>query len=552
MDVKKKNEIVSVVWETVRSHALLSVAMVLAIVGTIATGVFPPLVLEGIVNRLAGRKPLGGRIIVVYFLLLTAAGLFDAGKESLITVFGQKVTHRLRSVLCAKLARLPAAYYTAHEPGVTVSRFVGDVDTVETLFASGIISMAVDVCKVVSIVAVIFVKSRGLGVLLLVALPVLFALTRMFQKRMLGAQIANREVLGKVNNHIPETIQNIRMIHTLRKEKFMEDRYDRFIEESYRHVEKSNFYDAVYSPLIVTVGAVLVAVMMVLSARGGKMQIFFGMSVGTAVAVINYVGKVFDPIESIGMEIQNIQSAVAGICRIREFLEEPERAKQNHKMVALKQASAADRNCPAVEIDGVTFGYEKEQDILHHYSLRIVPGEHITLIGRTGVGKSTIFRLILGLYQPWEGKVLIFGTDANQIPDVQKRRVFGYVEQTFKMIPGTVRDQITLGDTSVSDGEAEHAMRMVGMEEAVLKLDKGYDTPCTEELFSQGQMQLLSIARAVAADPLILLLDEVTANLDSATEQSVLEALGVASENRTVISISNRLYEQSGGRKIQL
>lgn len=544
--MKQKNNIVSIVQQTIRSHLLLSIGLLIVVTGAVIAGMLPPLILGEIVDQLTGKSQMIFQLAVIYFLLLVVSGLFDMGKEVLITIFGQKVTHRLRSCLCAKLSVLPASYYIENDAGVTVSRFVNDVDAVEVLFTSGVISMAADVCKVVSILSIIFMKSMGLGILMIAITPLLFVVTRVFQKKMLQAQIENRRAVGKVNNHIPETIKNIRMIHTFRKEAFMEKRYNDYIEEGYRSIEKSNFYDAIYSPIIVTVSSVLIAVMMVLSAKGGGVQAFFGMSVGTAVAVINYVGKVFEPLESIGMEIQNIQSAVAGIFRINEFLNE-ENSEFSESYPAAVQKEAA-----AVELEKVSFGYKKDQEILHQFSLSVQPGENITLIGRTGAGKSTVLKLLLGLYKPWEGKVRIFGMDADNIPNTQKRKIFGYVEQTFRLIPGTIKDQITLKDNTITMENVKYAMEIVHMHELVMSMEEGYGTPCTAELFSQGQMQLLSIARAIAANPAILLLDEITANLDSMTEKMVLYALQEASKNRTVISISHRLYEQSGGRKICL
>lgn len=536
--------IFSVVIQTIQAHILLFLMLLFTIAGTIVTGILPPLVLGEMIDTLTAGKPILFWRITCYFFLLAAAGVFDMAKESLITVFGQKVTHGLRLEMCAKLSRLPAAYMIQNEAGVTVSRFVNDVDTVESLFTSGIISMVVDACKVVSILAVIFIKSRGLGILMILVTPFLFLMTRIFQKRMLKAQLANRVAVGKVNNHVPETIKNIRMIHTFHKEAYMEKRYQEYIQESYQAMEKSNFYNAVYSPVILIISAGLVAVMMVLSARGGHMQEFFGMSVGTAVAIIAYVGKVFEPLESIGMEIQNIQSAVAGASRINEFLHEKER------MLPDSQKIDIDRKCPAAELKNVSFGYEKEQEILHYYSFSVESGENVTLTGRTGAGKSTIFKLLMGLYQPWSGSVSIYGIDAAQIPECQKRSLLGYVEQSFHLIPGTVKEQITLKDDTISQEEVENAVKLTGLEETIAELKEGYETLCTPTLFSQGQMQLLSIARAVAANPKILLLDEITANLDSATEEKVLDALKAASKNRTVISISHRLYECSGGRRI--
>ena len=339
------------------------------------------------------------------------------------------------------------------------------------------------------------------------------------------------------------------MIHTLQKERYMENRYDRAIQESYRAMEKSNFYDAIYSPIILCLSAAVVAVMMSCAAMGGELQALFGMSVGTAVAVIAYVGKVFGPLESIGMEIQNIQSAVAGVRRIRAFLQEPEQRAED---TAITLEGLRRSGAPAVELSAVDFSYQGSGAVLHGCGFSVAPGETVTLTGRTGAGKSTVFKLLLGLYAPTEGTVRIFGVDADRIPRAIKRRLFGYVEQSFRLVPGTVADQITLWDDQITREEVESAAAMVGLHETILALERGYDTPCTPALFSQGQLQLLAIARAVAADPAILLLDEMTANLDSDTEGRVLSALQRAAQSRTVLSISHRLYQHTGGREIEL
>ena len=534
---------------TLRDAWLLTLGLLAAVAGAIVCGLLPPLVLEDIVDGLTSGGAVSLRLAWLYFGAVAASGLFETAKEFLITVLGQKITRALRHAMCAKLSRLPASYFSAQAPGVTSSRFVNDVDTVEALFASGVISMAVDVCKVVSILAVIFVKSRGLGLLLVLVTPLLFAMTRVFQKRMLRAQVENRVAVGKVSQHVPETIRNIRMIHTFRKERYMEERYDSAIQESYRAMERSNFYDAVYSPIILTVSAAVVAVMMVCSSLGGGMQAFFGMSVGTAVAVIAYVGKVFEPLESIGMEIQNIQSAVAGVRRIREFLEEPEQPAADGS-ITLETLRASGQ--PPVQLTDVDFSYDGVQPILNHCGFTVNTGESATLAGRTGAGKSTVFKLLLGLYAPTAGSVRIFGADAASIPNGVKRKLFGCVEQSPRLVPGTVAEQITLWDDSISLEQVIAAAAMVGLHETISHLEQGYDTPCTESLFSQGELQLLAIARAVAADPAILLLDEITANLDVDTERRVLDALQKAAQSRTVLSISHRLYRKTGGQRIQL
>lgn len=543
------NKLLPVLKKVILRSPFLAAGLVLAILGSIVLALLPPLALERIVNALALGNFVPLKLAFAYFLLLAISGLFDAAKEILITMFGQKITHGVRSEMCAKLSRLPASYFTKNEPGVTVSRFVNDVDTVDALFSSGIISMFTDACKVISILVVIFLKSKGLGILMLLVTPALFAMTYVFQKSMKKAQLENRVAVGRANNHVPETIRNIRMIHTFGKERYMEKRYDDYIQDGYRAMEKSNFYDSIYSPIILVISAVVIAIMMIGSATGGQMQAFFGMSVGTAVAIINYVGKVFSPLESIGMEIQNIQSAVAGVSRINEFLQEPEKKDTDPSLTA-DVLFAAD--APSASLSHVSFGYGDGQTVLSDCNFTVTCGEQVTLTGRTGSGKSTIFRLLLGLYSPQSGSVKVFGADADRIPDSQKRKLFGYVEQSFRPVPGTVEDQITLFDWSVSHEAAVEAAKTAGIHETILSFEKGYETPFAESLFSQGQLQLLSIARAVAADPPILLLDEITANLDSQTEETVLSALQSVSQNRTVLSISHRLYERHGGREIRL
>ena len=535
----------SVIRQTVTGYAGLSLGIVLAVAGAIVTALLPPWILGSIVDTITAGNVVPVALVILYFAFTVLTGLTESIREGLLTVFGQKITHALRSSMMEKYTNLTAGELTKQEPGTIVSRFVGDVDTVENLFTSGIISMFADACKIISILVVIWLKNRGLAIVLLVLLPFLYWFTRTVQKNMLKAQIENRRAVGRASGHVPETLHNIRTIHTLGKERYMEERYDEYIAESYRAVDRTNFYDAIYSPVILILNAIVVAVVMLFSASGNaKVLTLFGMSAGTAVAVINYISQIFTPVESLGMEIQTIQSAIAGVHRINEFyaLEElPERVRN------LETPVVTEEETPFVELQNVTFAYEDDsRKILHHLSFKVYPGEQVTLSGRTGAGKSTVFKLLLGLYQPGEGKVLIQGRDAIQIPENEKRSLYGYVEQTFHRVPGTVKDQITLYDDSFTMEEVREAATIAGLDATIEQLEKGYDTLCTSEIFSQGQWQLLSIARAAVAKPKLLLLDEITANLDAQTEEEVLQALKRASEGRTVISISHRVNAETG------
>lgn len=484
-------------------------------------------------------------LVFLYMAFTVITGLMEATREGLLTVFGQKITHALRSGLMEHFVRLSTDSLNKQEPGAVVSRFVGDVDTVENLFTSGIVSMFADACKIISILAVIWFRNKGLATVLMVLLPFLFWFTRHIQKNMLDAQLKNRRAVSRASGHVPETLHNIRTIHNLGKEKYMEKRYDEYISDSYKAMEKTNFYDAVYSPVILILNAVVVAVVMLFSASGNaKVLTLFGMSAGTAVAVINYISQIFSPVESLGMEIQTIQSAIAGVRRINEFFELP--VLDNNEELQAEKTFDSKNDTPYVQFNDVTFGYEADHTVIADKTFVVNRGEQVTLSGRTGAGKSTIFKLLLGLYKPQKGSILINDMNSAAIPDNRKRKIFGYVEQSFHMVPGTIKDQITLYDKSISDEAVIKAAKLTGLHDTIMNFENGYDTQCTQEVFSQGQWQLLSIARATAANPELLLLDEITANLDANTERDVLTALKGVSENRTVISISHRVTARTG------
>ena len=554
--MRQERQVKSVILETIKKQKMLSAGILTAVIGAVVAALIPPLILAKIIDTVTAGNEAAFFVILLYFVLLALTGILEAAREGLLTVFGQKITHALRSSLMDKFVSLTADSVNKQEPGTLVSRFVGDVDTVENLFTSGIISMFADVCKIISILVVIWFQNRGLTLVLLVLLPFLFWFTRHVQKNMLAAQIENRKAVGRASGHVPETLHNIRTIHCLAKEAYMEERYDTYIGESYAAMERTNFYDAVYSPVILILNAVVVAVVMLLSASRNHMVLtFFGMSAGTAVAVINYISQIFSPVESLGMEIQTIQSAIAGIHRINEFfaLEEKQIVEKDSETAAEEcveqMAGGHSENktadVPFVEFRDVTFGYD-EHVVLDHLNLKVMDAEQVTLAGRTGAGKSTILKLLLGLYEPQGGEVLIHGRSAVTVREEEKRKLFGYVEQTFHMVPGTVRDQITLYDETIPADRVKAVAELTGLDDVIESSENGYDTKCTPELFSQGQWQLLSIARAAVAEPQMLLFDEITANLDAETEKAVLLALKRVAKDRTVISISHRTSAELG------
>lgn len=537
--------VLRIIFSSVKKQKLVFVGIIIALTGAIVFALVPPLILARIIDIITAGNSFPLLLVLVYFGFTVLTGLSESIREGLLTVLGQRITHSLRSAMMDKYTHLTAECLTNQEPGAVVSRFVGDVDTVENLFTSGIISMFADAFKIISILVVVGIKNTGLAIVLVILLPFIFWFTRMVQKNMLKAQIDNRQAVSRASGHVPETLHNIRTIHNCGAEKYMTRKYNYYIEDSYKAMEKTNFYDAVYSPVILILNALVVAVVMLLSASGNvRILSLFGMSAGTAVAVINYISQIFSPIESLGMEIQTIQSAIAGVHRIDDFLslDELDIIGQEADNPGKKSDGGDDFY---VDFRDVTFAYESQQ-VLDNFSFHVKKGEQVTLLGRTGSGKSTIFKLLLGIYKPQTGQIYIDGRRADSITDSERRKTFGYVEQSFHMVPGTVADQIALYDESISLEDVREAAKLAGIDETIMKFENGYDTPCSQELFSQGQWQLLSIARAVAAKPKLLLLDEITANLDVQTEECVMQAMKRASADRTVISISHRINAQTG------
>ena len=543
MKRRNKNGVFAAIRMAARAHHVLTVGTILCVAASVVASLLPPLLLARIIDGLTAGLPLTLWAVLAYFCSLVLEGVLSSAQESLLVLFGQKMTHALRSEMSHKLTQLPASTLVDQTPGEVAARFSGDVDTVEALFTSGIISMVADACRILSIMAVIAVKNTGLALILLLVLPLFAVFTRHVQRRMLAAQLDNRRAVAAVSGQVPETLHNIRTIRALGTEAYMERRYDKRIADGYAAMERTNFYDAIYSPVVLLLNAVVVAIVMLLSASGNATVLtLFGMSVGTSVAIINYVSRIFTPIESLGMEIQTIQSAMAGVKRIDAFLTQPERTIPGER----QKAARGD-----VELAHVTFGYGERQ-VLNDFSMTVHQGEQVTLIGRTGAGKSTIFKLLLGLYPPESGSVTIGGVPVADITDRERRACISCVEQHFARVPGTVLDQITLGDPQITAEMAKNAAQLAGIDTAIRALPDGYDTVCSEGMFSQGEWQLLSIARAAAADPAVLLLDEITANLDAETEARVLDALRRASEGRTVLSVSHRIYENLGGRTVEI
>lgn len=525
--------------KVIKNNIGISLLLGFSIIGLVVTSLIPPQILKYIVDHNLVTKSTDKllALAMAYIGMLLFIAGFDFIKEALLTVLGQKITKEIRIKMMEKLERINAMFFSSNSSGEAVSRFTNDVDAINSLFTNGIISMVVDCFKIIGIVISIWIFSSKLGFATLSLLPVIYLITRLFQKKMLKAQIENRILIGRVNNHISESLKNIQMIKSFSKESYMEENYKRYLLDNYKTVEKVNFYDSIYPPFIQITRAASIAFIVVLSS---KQLNYLGISLGMVAASIELISNLFAPIENLGMELQNIQQAISGIKRVNDFYSEPE---DNPKKDDLKAEDIIpNREEVNLSFKDISFQYEEGADVLQNINLSLKPNEKVTFVGRTGVGKTTLFKLIMGLLKPTKGSLTINEIDVYDIPNSEKRKIFGYVDQSFHMIEGTVKEQISLQDESITREQVEKALDLVGLTEYVSTLEKGIDTKITSDtLFSQGQKQLLGIARAIVTNPPVLLLDEITASLDSITEEKIVSVLQEVSKAHTILSISHCL-----------
>ena len=537
------------IFSVLKKHPIDTIFLILCMAASVLCALVPPQILRKVVDdNLIPKQEKGLFLLAVLYLLVSVLGLAaEFGKGWFLTVLGEKYIHKVRSDLMEKIGRISVFRLSQKSDGEIAGRFVNDVDNVGSLVSEGVASLVTDLLKIVGIIVSIFLFSWKMALLTAIVVPVVFLLTRLFQRLTLSAQEKNLSQMGEMNAVLTDSIAMARTVKLYHREKWMQDRYLGYLEDNYKTNASIYFFDASYSPLVQIIRALVIAVIAVMASgklTGGAMNI--SISAGVAAASIDLITRLFDPVNSLGMEFQNIQRGVSGIRRIDEFLalkEEPERIRR----------LTEEEKRGEIVFDHVHFAYGDGPEVIGDFSLEVKRGEKVVIMGRTGAGKTTLTGLLTGLLAPKSGSVTIGGVDIRQVADEQKRSIFGYVGQDFVPYPGSVYDQVTLGDPSVTEDMALRAIGICGLIDELQDLPDGLGTPMVHAGLSQGQKMLLQIARAIAPDPQILIFDESTASLDSITEKRIDEALSRASKDRIVIVISHRKTAGTdGGRVVRI
>jgi ATP-binding cassette, subfamily B, multidrug efflux pump len=518
----------------------------------------PPLLVKQVVDEhLALGRSEGLLWIAVLYLGATAAvqgmGFLT---EYLTAIIAQGVLHQLRVRLFAHLQTLPLSYYDRTPLGDTISRCTADVETVSTLFTTAATGGAVassgggqggtsgatvlmGVVRLGTIAVALVALSPLLSLVAALAVLPVVLVTRYFQVRVRDAERASRQAVGLQNTHLQEMLGGVEVIRALGSEAAFIARFRAALHDGLAAHNRATVYSALYIPLMVILSTLAMALVLWVGVAGQGLLASLDLSLGTLTAFVLLLQRFFVPIMSLGNEWQTVQAALAGLERIFQVLALP--AEQP---VPGSQRQPHSRSNAAIEMRQVFFGYVPNQPVLHGVSLAAQPGEHIVLVGRTGAGKSSVLHLLGGLYTPWSGTVRVAGADPTGLPDHERRRALGMVLQVVQLFRGTVFDNLTLGDASVSRQAVQRAAAITGADAFIEALPQGYDTLLGSGLqLSAGQRQLLALTRALVWDPVVLLLDEATAAIDSASEAAFRAALhtAVLGCGRAVLTVAHRL-----------
>lgn len=519
---------------------------ILVIALTIFTGagleLVPPFVLKQIVDNQLTPGISQGLWLLAFLYLASIAGAQAMGflTSYLTALTAQGALSDLRVRLYRHLQTLPIRYYDQTPLGDIVSRCTADVDTVDTLFSSGVTGLITDMIRLVAVSVMMIALSPILALLSVLVAPPLVWITNAFRLRIRDAERQNRLAVGLLNTHLQETFGGVEVIRAFGREPVIVARFRRVLEKTLNAYTMSAKYSALYTPIM----QILMAIAITLLLWGGANASQYGIqiSLGTLTAFLLLFKRFFDPITSIGEEWQTVQSALSGAERIFQVLNLP------GEVETLPNTHIRPKPVAGIEVSDLSFGYFDDQPVLNHVNLSVASGEHVALVGRTGAGKSSILNLLSGLYTPWQGKIQIAGLDPCMIPETERRRFIGVVPQSVQLFSSSVLENLTLGDPDVPQEAVERAVRIAGAEGLIQGLPNGYNTPISNGAgegvqLSYGQRQMLSLARALIWDPAVLLFDEATSAIDSASEAAFRQALLAESSRhqRVILTVAHRL-----------
>jgi ABC-type multidrug transport system fused ATPase/permease subunit len=527
---------VAVLWQLTRPYRGRTTLAIVALLAAVSTSLAPPYLAKlAIDDGIRGDDLTFLGWIVVAFV---AAGLLylvaNSAQTYLTGWVGERVLTDLRKRLFGHLQRLSLGYYERNRAGTVISRLTNDVEALDRLVTEGVTSLFQNTLTLFGSAIILFLLDWRLALAALVVFPFMSVATALFRRYSSRAYRRVRERLANVTATLAEDIAGMRVVQSFTREHRNAQRF-REVNDHYRAANyETVVLNALYFPFVEFLSATATAVVLGL---GGYFVFDGSMTVGTLFAFIGYLSNFFDPVQQLSQLYNTFLSAVAALDKIIDVIDEEPEVRDRPGARELPRIDGH------VRFDGVRFGYGSGPDVLHGIDLDVPAGTTVALVGHTGAGKSTIAKLLARFYEPRDGRITIDGRDLRDVTQESLRRQLGIVPQEGFLFAGTVRENIAFGRPDASPEEIAAAARAVGAHEFVLELEDGYETQVGERgsRLSLGQRQLVAFARALLADPRILVLDEATSSVDIGTERRIELALRTLLAGRTAFIIAHRL-----------
>ncbi|HEU5439561.1 MAG TPA: ABC transporter ATP-binding protein [Ktedonobacterales bacterium] len=475
-----------------------------------------------------------GHILLILLGLYVTSAIFGYVQQFTMAGVAQRTVYRLREEVEAKLARLPLRFFDSRTHGEIMSRAVNDLDNITNTLQQSVTQLVTSVVTVVGVVVIMLTISPLLTLVVLVTLPLSVVVTTVIAKRSQRYFARQQRALGELNGHVEEMYTGHKIVKAFGRERSSVARFDTLNDTLYQAGWRAQFVSGMIMPLMMSIGNlgyVLVAVL------GGIMVTQGSIAIGDVQAFIQYARQFTQPITQLASIANTIQLTIASAERVFELLDEPEQVPETATPLALPQPRGA------VQFDHVTFGYSPEAPLIEDMNINVQPGQTIAIVGPTGAGKTTLVNLLMRFYELQGGAIRVDGVDITQLPRGELRRMFGMVLQDTWLFNGTIRENIAYGREDASEAEIVRAAKAAQADHFIRTLPESYNTVLNQDAtnISQGQKQLLTIARAFLADPAVLILDEATSSVDTRTEILIQRAMTELMKGRTSFVIAHRL-----------
>jgi ABC-type multidrug transport system fused ATPase/permease subunit len=522
--------------------ALMFVALILATAASLA----PPYLAGRAIDDGIRAKDLQALTIIVVLFVLFALVTWGAtyAQTYLVNWVGERALQDLRVKLFRHLQRLSVGFYSRNKAGVLISRMTNDVEALNQLVTDSVVTLFQSSLTLIGTAVILALLDLELALVTFLCFPILLVGSIAFRIASTGAYRLTREKIAWVTAYLQETLSGVRVVRAFGQEPRHEERFAELNEENRAANMKTVYLNASYFPAVELLSAVATGA--ILLYGGNQVVSHEGVTIGVLASFVFYLSSFFDPIQALSQLYTTYQSGMAALDKIFELLDE------DPEIVDRPDALELPRVNGEIRFDGVSFTYGADALALCDVDLTIPPGMTVALVGATGAGKSTFVKLVARFHDPTSGRVLVDGHDLRDVTERSLRSQLGMVPQEGFLFSGTIRDNIAFGRPEASDEEVEQAARAVGAHEFILGLPGGYDTEVGERggHLSAGQRQLVAFARAAAADPRILILDEATSNVDVHTEGRIEAGLRRLLAGRTAIVIAHRLSTIQGAGRI--